>query len=68
MLDHCEPVRNAQHGMAVFKLSGRHTMATLPTEDEMKLDDREWLALAAALLGAIFGTVLGALFFLFIGV
>ena len=34
----------------------------------MKLDDREWLALAAALLGAILGVVLGALFFLFIGV
>jgi hypothetical protein len=34
----------------------------------MKLDDREWLALAAALLGAIIGVTLGALFFLFIGV
>ena len=34
----------------------------------MKLDDREWLALPAALLGAILGVVLGALFFLFIGV
>jgi hypothetical protein len=34
----------------------------------MKLDDREWLALVAALLGAILGTTLGALFFLFIGV
>lgn len=34
----------------------------------MKLDDREWMALAAALLGAIIGAVLGALFFLFVGV
>ena len=34
----------------------------------MKLDDREWMALAAALLGAIVGAVLGALFFLFVGV
>lgn len=32
------------------------------------MDDREWLALAAALVGAILGTVLAALFFLFIGV
>jgi preprotein translocase subunit Sss1 len=54
--------------MAVFKLSGRHTMATLPTEDEMKPDEDEYLMLAAALLGAILGTVMGALFFLFIGV
>jgi hypothetical protein len=28
VLDHCEPVRNAQHGMAVFKLSSRYTMTT----------------------------------------
>lgn len=32
------------------------------------MDDREWLALAAALVGAILGTALAALFFLFIGV
>jgi hypothetical protein len=32
------------------------------------MDDRELLALAAALLGAVIGTVLSALFFLFIGV
>ena len=34
----------------------------------MKLDEEEYLMLAAALLGAILGTVVGALFFLFIGV
>jgi hypothetical protein len=34
----------------------------------MKLDEEEYLMLAAALLGAILGTTLGALFFLFIGV
>ena len=33
----------------------------------MKLDDREWLALAAALLGAILGTAIGALLMLLLG-
>ena len=32
------------------------------------MDDREWLAIAAALMGAIIGVTLAALFFLFIGV
>lgn len=32
------------------------------------MDDRELLALGTALLGAVIGTVLSALFFLFIGV
>jgi len=34
----------------------------------MKLDDREWLAIGTAVLGALIGTTLGALFFLFVGV
>jgi len=34
----------------------------------MKLDDREWWALAAAVWGAILGTSLAVLFFLFVGV
>jgi hypothetical protein len=34
----------------------------------MKLDENEWRALAAALWGAIIGTMLSVLFFLFIGV
>lgn len=34
----------------------------------MKLDEREWLAISAAVLGALMGTILSALFFLFVGV
>ena len=34
----------------------------------MKLDNREWWALAAAVWGALLGTVLGVVFFLFVGV
>jgi hypothetical protein len=34
----------------------------------MKLDEREWLAIGAAVLGALMGTVLSVLFFLFVGV
>lgn len=34
----------------------------------MKLDENEWRALAAALWGAIIGTMLSVLFFLFVGV
>ena len=34
----------------------------------MKLDDREWMAIGAAVLGALMGTVLSVLFFLFVGV
>jgi hypothetical protein len=34
----------------------------------MKLDEREWLAVGAAVLGALIGTLIGALFFLFVGV
>lgn len=32
------------------------------------MDNREWLALAAALVGAIIGATISVLFFLFIGV
>ena len=34
----------------------------------MKLDEREWLAVGAAVLGALIGTSLSVLFFLFVGV
>jgi hypothetical protein len=34
----------------------------------MKLDDREWVAIGAAVLGALMGTLVSALFFLFVGV
>jgi hypothetical protein len=34
----------------------------------MKLDDREWMAIGAAVLGALMGTLVSALFFLFVGV
>jgi hypothetical protein len=34
----------------------------------MKLDEREWLALGAAFLGATIGTLISVLFFLFVGV
>jgi hypothetical protein len=34
----------------------------------MKLDKCEWMMLAAAIWGALMGTVLSVLFFLFVGV
>ena len=43
------------------------TPLALIKEDNMKLDENEWLAIIAALIGAVLGTAIGALLMILLG-